>query len=638
MVLGIMGAMTHSEHLILNRYKPLSRAGSGGFGTVQVAWDTRIQRKVAIKCIELSEIDAARAALPGAAAPQVYESGEGAGAPETNDEETLVRFLSHVPGLDEARTAAMLTDANIVAVYDFEIQGTTAYLIMEYVEGLTLTQLLGAYDDQLTLDIVAAVFAAISHALEMAHANQVLHLDIKPDNVLINEKGQVKVTDFGLATLADAAGYGTAGGGTIGYMPLEQMRQENLDERCDEWALASVVYWMLVGHNPFFAPDLKRAESAIEDAELVLPSLCWDDLSPEVDEILFCALDPDREQRFDSVDEFAKALMPHLGRVKQGTKDLARLVEDAKNPQAECEEEPQESYPHIPLRYRITDTQIAVAGRACSAAGSALVGAAAASLITPTAGLLNPLFWVCVVAFLVLGALKGHVGFLASSIFLGAGLIAHGAPALGIVAIVLSGLWWYFVGQMRGCAAQVLLAAPLSGALGLAPVAPLVSGYMLRPVCALVTTAYSVFVMAILASLTTDGANPLYGWNALALVQGAVAPDIQQSFGAFLVSPSFWCGCAGWIGVSGLVSLIRLRPTRAFAFLSVLVGGTVLCLVSATDTLRSSSPAIMQWVSLLVSILLMLVACVLTLEPQYEEEAAEFDKAYWSDEEELEDD
>ena len=164
MVLGIIGAMTHSEHLILNRYKPLSRAGSGGFGTVQVAWDTRIQRKVAIKCIELSEIDAARAALPGAAAPQVYEDGVGAGAPETNDEETLVRFLSHVPGLDEARTAAMLTDANIVAVYDFEIQGTTAYLIMEYVEGLTQTQLLGAYDHQLTLDIVAAVFSALSHA------------------------------------------------------------------------------------------------------------------------------------------------------------------------------------------------------------------------------------------------------------------------------------------------------------------------------------------------------------------------------------------------------------------------------------------------------------------------------------------
>ncbi len=641
-----MCAMANSEHLILNRYKPLSRAGSGGFGTVQVAWDTRIQRKVAIKCIELSEIDAARAALPGAAAPQVYEPDE------VPAEESLVRFLSHVPGLDEARTAAMLTDANIVAVYDFEIQGTTAYLIMEYVEGLTLTQLISAYDDQLTLDIVAAVFAAISHALEVAHSNQVLHLDIKPDNVLINEKGQVKVTDFGLATLADATGYGAAGGGTIGYMPLEQMRQENLDERCDEWALASVVYWMLVGKNPFFAPDLKRAEAAIEDAELVLPSLCWDDLSFEVDEILFSALDPDREQRFDSVDEFAKALMPHLGRVKQGTKDLARLVEDAKNPQTEIEEEPQEYRSHIPLRYRVTDGQIAAAGRVCGAVGSAIVASAGASLIPFTAGLTNPLFWVCIVAMLAVGALKSHLGFLLASVFLGAGIIAQGAPALGIVCIVLSGLWWYFVGRLENSAANVVFAAPMAGAVGLAPLESLISGFVLRPVRALVTTAYAVFIMASLVSLTPDGANPLFGWNAYMLVvQGQIAPDIQQAFGSYLASPGFWCGCAGWIGVSGLVSLIRLRPTRLFAYLSVLVGGVVLCLIAiaaafvgtpTTTTLgpSASSPYldVFQWLSLVASIVIMIFACVLTLEPHFGEAAAGYDEGYWSDEEEFEDD
>ena len=355
--------MTKTQ-LILNRYKPLAKAGVGGFGTVQVAWDTRIQRKVAIKCIPLSEAELLRAALPGADALDISpdehgessagsqsfgvtgahtagsaassataidpadvppwedlpeEAGfagvEDAGVPDGSDASAepasaparevgprfagfdsadppsadsfpnqllpgqsvsltnavdpasrpLVRTLSRIPGLDEARTAAMLSDPSIVAVYDFEIQDSTAYLIMEYVEGMTLTELLRDHDDRLTLDVVAAVFEAVAHALEVAHENGVLHLDIKPDNILINASGQVKVTDFGLATLADAQGFGVAGGGTIGYMPLEQMRQENLDARCDEWALASVTYEMLAGENPFLAPNLFQAQEAIEE-------------------------------------------------------------------------------------------------------------------------------------------------------------------------------------------------------------------------------------------------------------------------------------------------------------------------------------------------------------------------------------
>ena len=83
----------------------------------------------------------------------------------------------------------------------------------------------------------------------VAHKAGVLHLDIKPDNIIVNVEGQAKVTDFGLATLADASGAGTTGGGTIGYMPLEQMRREPLDARTDEWSLASVTYEMLTGNK-----------------------------------------------------------------------------------------------------------------------------------------------------------------------------------------------------------------------------------------------------------------------------------------------------------------------------------------------------------------------------------------------------
>ena len=416
--------MTKTQ-LILNRYKPLAKAGVGGFGTVQVAWDTRIQRKVAIKCIPLSEAELLRAALPEADALDISsdergessagsqsfgltgahaagsaassttaidpadvppwedlpeEAGfagvEDAGVPDGSDASAkptsaparevgpgfagfdpadpssadsfpnqllpgqsvsltnavdpasrpLVRTLSRIPGLDEARTAAMLSDPSIVAVYDFEIQDSTAYLIMEYVEGMTLTELLRDHDDRLTLDVVAAVFEAVAHALEVAHENGVLHLDIKPDNILINASGQVKVTDFGLATLADAQGFGVAGGGTIGYMPLEQMRQENLDARCDEWALASVTYEMLAGENPFLAPNLFQAQEAIEDGELVLPSLCWDNLDPAADDPIFYALDPEREERYETVADFAEELSPFLGDPTKGRAELADIV------------------------------------------------------------------------------------------------------------------------------------------------------------------------------------------------------------------------------------------------------------------------------------------------------------------------
>ena len=371
--------MSH-DNLILDRYEPISVAGEGGFGTVEIAWDPRIQRKVAIKTIKLTAQDAYRAALPGAQAVSAKPTADRwhgavpwdeylAETDESAERDTLLPFdrfpeedepvggsvlldgeysselddelarldasayqvtsLAHIPGLDEARTAAMLSDQRIVTVYDFEVRGRYAYLIMEYVEGITLSELLLDYPDLLTLDMVAAVFDSVAGALEVAHDAGVLHLDIKPDNILINPQGNVKVTDFGLATLADASGTGTTGGGTIGYMPLEQMRREHLDARTDEWSLASVTYEMLTGDNPFRARNLKEAERAIEDAELILPSLCWRDLDAEADDVVFYALDPDCDERYDTVADFAEEMDKFLGDAAEGHEQLALVVEDA---------------------------------------------------------------------------------------------------------------------------------------------------------------------------------------------------------------------------------------------------------------------------------------------------------------------
>ena len=90
--------------------------------------------------------------------------------------------------------------------------------------------------------------------------------------------------------------------------------------------VASLTYEMLAGENPFLAPDLERAEAVIEDAELVLPSLCWDELDPAVDDVIFFALDPDREERYATVADFAEELEPFLGDPKRGVRELSVIV------------------------------------------------------------------------------------------------------------------------------------------------------------------------------------------------------------------------------------------------------------------------------------------------------------------------
>lgn len=655
------------KQLILNRYRPIAEAGSGGFGTVQVAWDTRIQRKVAIKCIELDEVDMARAALPGAnatadqtvpaskpdsASPKPvmlpWEDEEeyaerlarlDSGAPQSFaaadsdkpnardsfdllDDVPLVRSLAHVPGLDEARTAAMLSDASIVAVYDFEVQDSTAYLIMEYVEGITLTELLHRYEDRLTLDIAAAVFSAVSHALEVAHANQVLHLDIKPDNVLINHQGQVKVTDFGLATLSDASGFGMAGGGTIGYMPLEQMRQESLDVRCDEWALASLTYEMLAGVNPFIAPNLERAEAAIEDAELVLPSLCWDELDPAVDDVMFYALDPDRKERYANVTDFAEELEPFLGDAKRGVRELAVIVGHADDEEGEPEDEVAPALPHVPLRERITWRQRTIAAHVVSCLGSATVAFIAFANMPQTGGFDSPLFWGLFALVALAGALKPHLGALLSYLTLSASLISVNAPAIGCVLLVATAVWWYFAGRLDNASANVVFAPPLAGAVQCGQLSPLVAGFCLPPVRALGTVAFSLLVAVVLASF---GSGSLLGWDALATWNYGGRVDVQLALWQMVTSPAPWCIALSWLAATAALSACRLRPTRAFAVLGTSVAAALL--VAGTCAAAWVASGYVTWmpsmgtvVFTVVPIVAMLGTCILVPEPYYEDE------------------
>ena len=621
------------DTLILGRYRPIAEAGAGGFGTVQVAWDTRIQRKVAIKCIELDEVDAARAALPGANAVELpsYDQVDWDDVPPWEDvpnisdipefnnpfrpegDLPLMRSLAHLPGLDEARTAAMLTDSNIVTVYDFEVQGQTAYLIMEYIEGITLSRLLRDYADYLTLDMVAAVFSSVAQALEVAHENQVLHLDIKPDNVLINRQGQVKVTDFGLATLADASGFGAAGGGTIGYMPLEQMRGESLDARCDEWALAAVTYEMLAGQNPFLALDLDRAEAAIENAELVLPSLCWDELDSAADDVVFYALDPDREQRYESVTDFSEEMEKFLGEAKRGHRELAVIVGDAQGDDDDDEEAAEDvatfRAPRVPLRERFTPRQVVIACRILSAGGCALIAFVSLANLPQIGDFIGsgaPLFWGLFSLIVLAGALKPHLGALLAYISLAAAFLAQGAPAAGVVLLVITAIWWYFVGRTGNAEAIASLVVPLAGSVGGNQLMPLSSGFFLTPAKALGTTAFSLAVAVLLSAL---GSGNLLGWDVLAH-WNFMNTDVQLNIGLLLTQPATWCMAASWLLSAGLLAVCRLRATRLFDWLGVALSSAILALgVCATAWFASDQTTWMPSLAAIISTILA-IACL----------------------------
>ena len=515
-----------TQRLILDRYRPTATAGAGGFATVYKAWDTLMQRDVAIKEIKLSELDAARAQTQQGSAPALLpwedEPGTAGASLDLLKEEPFPqdpaflgggyavvpeedagpgldvdqqRFLAHIPGLDEARTAAFLQDPHIVAVYDLQLSGTTAYLIMEYVEGASLTTFLSRYEDQLTLDVIACVFHDVAHALQVAHEKGVLHLDIKPDNILINKQGEVKVTDFGLATLQDAEGTGHTGGGTIGYMPLEQMNQEKLDARCDEWALASVAYEMFSGQNPFFAPSLDKAADAIRNAELVLPSLMWDNLSTQADDVLFYALDPCAEERYETVEDFAEELQPFLGDVDFGRQQIAALVSGQENPldslegaygeDAEgAEEEPRRGLfgwrrkrsaaaqqqaqqwadgddnwdneadfaqeDAVPLRVLLADAPAFALGHAAGALMTFGLCFFCLINVPSVVGAGSPVMWGLLLVGLVLGGFKPHVGALYAYLMLAAVLCMNDGAALGVLLFVAAALWWYLVGSGLG--------------------------------------------------------------------------------------------------------------------------------------------------------------------------------------------
>ncbi|MDJ0764124.1 MAG: serine/threonine-protein kinase [Myxococcota bacterium] len=157
----------------------------------------------------------------------------------------------------EARFMAAFQQENIINVHDYVKSGGTLFIVMEYVEGVDLYDVLDK-SDRLPIEVAAIIALQVARALNHAHFRGVIHRDIKPANIMISSRGEVKLMDFGIAhadSLSDLTETGT-GLGTPSYMSPEQILGEKLDARSDVWSLGVVFYQMLTGQKPF-----------VEDAE-----------------------------------------------------------------------------------------------------------------------------------------------------------------------------------------------------------------------------------------------------------------------------------------------------------------------------------------------------------------------------------
>lgn len=525
------------QQLILDRYRPLEELGHGGFATVTLAWDTRMQRRVAIKRLELPR-----------------------------DRGGVVNH--NPPGLAEARTAAMLNHPAIVTVYDFETDFDEAFMIMEFVDGASLVDLLDDVGGPLTLDETAAVIEEVSSALEFAHDNGVLHLDIKPANVLVARDGRVKVVDFGMAELSTLFGHGPSYGGTIGYMPLEQLSGKRVSPATDEWALGALAYECLIGANPFDAADVPGAIELLETMDPPVPSDYESELPHAVDDILIASTGLHPPDRYPTVAEFASALLPLLGDPTDGRISLSGLVN------AYATEEPADDEPgweNVGLWDRLRGPAGGFALRTVAAVESSWLTWVG---LAPTHLQPLPLAGAVAVAALV-GLLAPSLGTGLGLIAFAAGLFARQLWILGVLFTIGAVVWWWFVARRSAGAAIVPLAAPVLGVAHVPFLTPLLAGFMLPPLPA-AAAGLAGGVLQLLASSASAQSLPFSAVSPALLANPAAGVAVAPNVSAAFLDPAAWVALLGWPVAALLMSVLSRRATRLSAFIGAALGGGAL--------------------------------------------------------------
>ncbi|MGZ9083651.1 MAG: serine/threonine-protein kinase, partial [Rhodoplanes sp.] len=254
----------------------LQLLGRGGIGDVYAGIDRTLERRVAIKALR-------------------PEFGQEPGF--------IVRFRA------EARSLAQLNHPNIATLYSLHVDDRALCMIMEYVPGRTLEEIIAAAGRLSERDSLALI-AQATEGLACAHKGGIVHRDVKPANLMVTASGVLKITDFGIALMRGAKRLTQQGRivGTVAYMAPEQVLGGTPDERTDIYSLAIVLYELLCGSTPFVSDS--EYELLRMQVETVPPRLIErvTGLSARVEQAVMRALSKRPEERFPMMEEFARAL------------------------------------------------------------------------------------------------------------------------------------------------------------------------------------------------------------------------------------------------------------------------------------------------------------------------------------------
>jgi serine/threonine-protein kinase len=270
---------TALDEVFLGRYQVRDVIGSGAMGTVFLGYDPKLQRPIALKTIRLDQQMAA------------------------DKRQNLMSRL-----LQEAVTTAKFSHPNIVAIYDVEDRGGSAFMAMEYVDGDSLENLIWR-KGKLSVDETVVLGAAIARALAAAHSHDLVHRDVKPANILLGLDGSIKVTDFGIAELLSSMSeQEDVVFGTPGYLPPETLQGKGYDASGDLFSLGSILYLCLTGTRPFEGKTVKEIIKKTLFSTAIPLSRLVNDVRPDLDALILSLLSSDRSRRPNDATAVAERL------------------------------------------------------------------------------------------------------------------------------------------------------------------------------------------------------------------------------------------------------------------------------------------------------------------------------------------